>query len=293
MHAHDRTLLASLGFADPDKKNPRHDLACQYLALSENHEKLARLVVPAAPKNVTYQLPGNLPCGYPSVEATRTYTVSIGSPILEWPITKGEGRYKSTIGFVDAVLPFSRAWTDDGRVSGWVVAEAVEIEIDPLCFPEHVRELAERLTGNEPDHWYSSVTVRIETLAADLRKGPPREWVDIRLRRRGDKIVAGVPTFRPYERPYSSHGVGEWAACVEVKIGRAGVGDVLRQVALYREHTDGRHTKWVLATPFPYDADDLATLRAADIAHVRLGERFEQWVARRTGAPRLEDSPEV
>ena len=31
-HAHDRTLLASLGFADPDKKDQMHDLACEYLS---------------------------------------------------------------------------------------------------------------------------------------------------------------------------------------------------------------------------------------------------------------------
>lgn len=30
-HTNDRTLLASLGFADPDKKDRRHTLACQYL----------------------------------------------------------------------------------------------------------------------------------------------------------------------------------------------------------------------------------------------------------------------
>jgi len=32
MHSHKRTLLASLGFNDPDKKDSRHNLGCQYLA---------------------------------------------------------------------------------------------------------------------------------------------------------------------------------------------------------------------------------------------------------------------
>ena len=40
MHAHDRTLLASLGFADRDKQNPRHALACRYLCRPEVAEKL-------------------------------------------------------------------------------------------------------------------------------------------------------------------------------------------------------------------------------------------------------------
>jgi hypothetical protein len=31
MHFHDRTLLSSLGFADQDKKDPLHELACRYM----------------------------------------------------------------------------------------------------------------------------------------------------------------------------------------------------------------------------------------------------------------------
>ncbi len=35
-HAHDRTLLARLGFDDPDKSEARHDSACFYLAAPEH-----------------------------------------------------------------------------------------------------------------------------------------------------------------------------------------------------------------------------------------------------------------
>lgn len=41
-HAHDRTLLAKLGFADPDKKDARHDLACRYTALPESGLAIAK-----------------------------------------------------------------------------------------------------------------------------------------------------------------------------------------------------------------------------------------------------------
>ncbi len=44
MHAHDRTLISRLGFADPDKKEPLHDLACRYLALPVNARRLASMV---------------------------------------------------------------------------------------------------------------------------------------------------------------------------------------------------------------------------------------------------------
>jgi hypothetical protein len=35
MHSFDRTLLAKLGFSDPDSRDRMHDLGCQYLAQPE------------------------------------------------------------------------------------------------------------------------------------------------------------------------------------------------------------------------------------------------------------------
>jgi hypothetical protein len=43
-HSHDRTLIASLGFADPDKQDPMHDLACEYLSQPMQAEALVRLI---------------------------------------------------------------------------------------------------------------------------------------------------------------------------------------------------------------------------------------------------------
>jgi hypothetical protein len=72
MAATDHTLLARLGFADPDRKDPLHDWACQYLA---QPEVLNRLVAPRS--------------------------VDQSSIRLETYITKGSGQYKTTIGFAD------------------------------------------------------------------------------------------------------------------------------------------------------------------------------------------------
>ncbi len=46
MHAHNRTYLTSIGFADPDKKESLHDKACMYLAEKEQAEKLSEMVGP-------------------------------------------------------------------------------------------------------------------------------------------------------------------------------------------------------------------------------------------------------
>lgn len=43
-HSFDKTLLARLGFQDPDKKNPLHEIACHYLA--ENAGRLADYISP-------------------------------------------------------------------------------------------------------------------------------------------------------------------------------------------------------------------------------------------------------
>ena len=47
-HTHDRTLLAQLGFADPDKNDAMHDLVCEYLA--EKLEKERIRVIRIGPK---------------------------------------------------------------------------------------------------------------------------------------------------------------------------------------------------------------------------------------------------
>lgn len=110
MHAHDRTLLASLGFADPDKRNPLHDFACQYLALRENHERLAGMVAPLDAPNASVVEGSAFKFSPEGVYQERfrfveTQSMELRKPTLEFPISKGEGKYKTSVGFVDVVLP--------------------------------------------------------------------------------------------------------------------------------------------------------------------------------------------
>lgn len=71
-YAHDNTLLSRLGFQDPDKKLPRHDLACRYIAQPGLLKDLFGLHVAVS---------------------ARTEEV----------ISKGQGQYRQHIGFADAV----------------------------------------------------------------------------------------------------------------------------------------------------------------------------------------------
>jgi len=193
-HSHDRTLLASLGFADPDKREPLHDLACEYLSQTPQSERIARLVEP----------------GVVSVES-RT----------EVAILKGDGQYRTTIGFLD---------------------------------------------------------LRID-------------WID--------ETVSS----------YSARAKG--SVLTEVKIRPVGVGDILRQINLYRSHItenlsyenndirsriramDGEKAAyklisdkfWVLATTFELDHGQAQTIRGANITHIRLGDGFTKWFEGRQHRP--------
>lgn len=42
-HSHDRTLLSKLGFADGDRREPKHDAACRYLVEPAQAVKLEKV----------------------------------------------------------------------------------------------------------------------------------------------------------------------------------------------------------------------------------------------------------
>lgn len=183
MSAADRTLLASLGFADPDKKDQMHDLACEYLSQGVRPQRIVEFVEPE----------GKL----------------VGSQV-EFQISKGEGQYRTTIGFVDVLLEWA---------------------------------------------------------------GPQRKG----------RII------------------------VEVKIARVGIGDIVRQLNVYREYLSyesakeafarklGSNTiaivapKRVLATAFELDAGQVDLLKREEIQVIHLGDAFIKWFEERSS----QNKPEV
>lgn len=93
-HAHQRTLLAKMGFGDPDLKLPEHDAACQYLTSKEIFPKVFAGVIAPKPIKLTEY-------GIYLIEELSGYRVE-----PEFMLTKGDGQYKTTIGFVDAKVTF-------------------------------------------------------------------------------------------------------------------------------------------------------------------------------------------
>lgn len=158
-----------MGFADKDKHLPDHDAAC--ISIVEDPHTIIRALTAAKA------------AGAPNV-------------LLESVLTKGEGRYMTTIGFIDVVL----TWDEEGK---------------------------ER---NEPKK--------------DERYGPSHKQFDTY-----DDAMAHYAKF-PYH-------ISSKSSLIEVKTTIESVGDLLRQMNLYRQHaplygdfvvwsldpTDARHAK--------------------------------------------------
>ncbi len=106
MHSHDRTLLAKLGFADPDKRGSRdHDLACHYVTLPGNLPKLVSLTLPKSEEELF---------------------IRFDVTALEYPVSKGHNQYKVTIGFLDALLLYQLGKKADEKSEPYRVKDGIE-----------------------------------------------------------------------------------------------------------------------------------------------------------------------
>lgn len=109
-HAYKKTLLAQLGFADADKQNPKHDLAVEYLALPHNAKRL----IQSRYKRVTWEelrseewTSGPIEDAPPTcIRWATAQLCNLKKPEREKPLTKGEDKYKATVGFLDLLFRY-------------------------------------------------------------------------------------------------------------------------------------------------------------------------------------------
>jgi hypothetical protein len=104
-HSYDNTRLAQFGFQDPDRKLEKHALACQYLS-----RRPKKILAACGIGNFT---PGAVRC--------------------EAALSKGEGQYKTTIGFVD--VQFEETFEEDAYAVG------VEVKITPCSWDVALRQI--------------------------------------------------------------------------------------------------------------------------------------------------------
>lgn len=119
MHTSDKTLLNRLGFQDPDKRSPLHDLICQYISEPEVTNRLLGLagVTPERRLNGTLDT----------------------KAAQEFVLSKGDGPYKQHIGFIDVAvgacyefaLSRTRYNARDSVCVGYLFVE-VKVELPPI-----------------------------------------------------------------------------------------------------------------------------------------------------------------
>ncbi len=151
MHSHDRTMLASLGFADSDKQNPEHDRICRYLVQPDVVTKIGKWLGTRLGQ-LKYQITSFDVVSGRTEEFLGKVTAlhsPAGTARNEFHLTKGSGSYVTTVGFLDAVFELARdmdvmqdqMWLrDPGKwgplPAGWVPKLRVDSEFPWRFFAE-------------------------------------------------------------------------------------------------------------------------------------------------------------
>jgi len=215
-------MLARFGFADPDKREPLHDLACQYLASADTVARLVQVLgVEHGPVTTRNSFDN-------SERAAMVSRQVVGHRVnVESEIAKGEGRYRTTIGFADVLLEL------DLRVEDTHVTERRKDRYDSQG---HARWSAWRAMEDSAHH------------------------------------------------PSLTYGI-------EVKIKQVTLGDLIRQVKLYRSYSRVKH--WIAVTAYPLTASETECLRNEGIVHMRLGPAFDGYVDAQSQIAAAVESPEV
>jgi len=323
-HAHDKTLIAQLGFADADRREPLHDMACRYLAQPEQAERLVRLVDDwALPKARTAtkawsfdgmaELEGRM-------EALRVVDRRGGSR----PQNERGDRY-----YLSSLHPFASSRSLAMGPSGLCVADAEEVIVpDPTAHHAHVA--LERFAAERHGE--------IATLLADLIACEPLR--DAHGKERPVTITAvearRTVTKAVFERPITK-GQGQYkttigfadvflrttmsARCVytwttpngasetweqwdplgldrasvivvEVKAQPVPASEILRQLRLYAEYLAGDPIL-VAATLFEMPSGEVDMLRSQEVRTIRLGDPFQTWAAAQSQPKSGKQTPEV
>ncbi len=192
MYAHDRTMLAKLGFADADKSDARHDLACQYLSTPDSVRRIVGLLgIVTAPAEWRWTDGTTEETAIESRRFTR-YNVS-----REYPLVKGADQYRTSIGFVDLryeleivthrtrraerkLNPCTGTWGRAQKLPDSDLSESVkvgvEVKISPVGVGDLIRQvkLYQTYTGDwgwgisrwnrETIHWIAATAYPVSAL---------------------------------------------------------------------------------------------------------------------------------
>lgn len=235
MHSHDQTMIARLGFADADRRDAEHDLACRYLTQEEIAERLIgavvgprfaaaldRRIVDIRKDNFDMKGTPRDPPTYRDVRADPPTACLCGAK-TEVPLLKGEGKYATTLGFLDVRIGF-----------------------------------------------YASAPIRMEKSHVSYQYDGTRIHYQV-------PGATSIVTWKEIMETFSMEG----EITVEVKIGKVGLGEAIRQIKFYRSFSGaemGEFHPHVLATRYEITQQEAEALANERIEHIHLGEKFTEWM---------------
>lgn len=298
-HSHEQSLLARLGFADPDRKDKRHTLACQYLCEPE----VARKVLQVAGGDVEPKdAPPIIRVDYERVEAPDPPVLSEGEirvdkgtdddiifarnqedAAKEHPLSgvlterlivreyRGGSWYKETSG--DKI---------PARTAIWVAVTGTSMEVTLNKRGGFLVGFAD-LIIRYGAHWWQDVhkEFTVTERAYELEGGYFGDPGRARIVEFQD--CAGVDCI-----PVKHEDVNRGTILVEVKSQPIDVADILKQIAVYRDCQT--FNACVVATCYQMSATDKATLKAAGIRHIYLGDGFKAYCAKRADEKPVEET---
>lgn len=258
MAATDNTLLQRLGFNDPDKKEPLHDVACRYLIQPKvagrlidtfySKPRTGRVAAVCSLDRDSWDHKTELTTQLWRVasEGSLRMNFALSPGRLEAAISKGEGPYRTTVGFLDGHVPF--------RVD--VTSDAVHQTVTKIGNKTY-DGFKVRRTTEEPGK------PLVETTGADLFLEAKICPVSV------GQILRQMNLYREY-RMFLCHGTHP-----------QGLREVCAGFAMYSRRPTGAYAEdiWVVATAFDLSVEEVGVLNGAGLHHVRLGPAFDAYAA--------------
>lgn len=292
-HSHEQSLLARLGFADPDRKDKRHTLACQYLCEPETAKKVLKVVgLDVEPKDapptirINYERanpPDPLVLSNPKFRADTGTGDDICLAKIQENIAK-EYPLSGTLTERLIVKDWNTSWykkieKDDlpTRVAKWSFVSGVAMEVTISRRGGFLIGFADVVIRHGAVWWRDTHhEFTVEERAYEVA------YLDDRAKIVTFQDSAGVDCI-PEKREDRNCG----SILIEVKSRPVDVADILKQIAVYRDCCV--FSACVVATCYPVTATDKATLKSAGIHHIYLGDGFSRYCSERANEKPVEE----